>query len=45
MEIVRSLNINWIYALISADIELFIWGEESGGNVRGKCPDTGSDLL
>jgi len=27
--------------LNSAYIELFIPGEKSGGNVRGKCPDTG----
>src|SRR6218665_1759281 len=43
MDIVRSVNIEvGFLTLSSAYIELFIRGEKSGGNIRGKCSDTNS---
>ena len=41
MEIVRSLNRSWNYDTYFSLYRPIHSGEKSGGNVRGKCPDTG----
>jgi len=45
MEIVRSLNRNWIYDTFPAYIELFIRGSPGDLSDGGKCPDTRSKFM